>query len=186
MGLIYFVWSVLGLAITLFSFIFIIGIPMCLLFFGSIRVIALVESRLIETLLGARMPRRPIFSKVNGNILSQFWALVKNPESWTILIYLILMAPLGITYFLIAVCMLGTAVEFLFVPFFPHPAETARFCFELAHIEPSPWMLSFTLLISFFLIVLTLHVVKAIGRFHARFAKGLLVARSARFAAKSE
>src|SRR4029077_8928381 len=57
-GIFYFTWTITGIALTLGFAILIIGIPFALLFIGSVRVLALVEGRIVEGLLGVRMPRR--------------------------------------------------------------------------------------------------------------------------------
>src|SRR5690606_23238077 len=61
-GVFYFTWVVTGLAMSAGFAILIIGIPFLILFFGSIRVLSLVEGRLVEVMLGERMPRRPLYS----------------------------------------------------------------------------------------------------------------------------
>ena len=57
-GIFYFTWAVTGVSLTIGLAILIIGIPFALLFIGSIRVISWVEGRVVEALLGVRMPRR--------------------------------------------------------------------------------------------------------------------------------
>ncbi len=57
-GIFYFTWTITGIALSLGFAILIIGIPFALLFIGSVRVLALVEGRIVEGLLGVRMPRR--------------------------------------------------------------------------------------------------------------------------------
>ena len=57
-GVFYFAWTVAGFSMTLGFAILIIGIPFALLFIASERVLALVEGRIVEGLLGVRMPRR--------------------------------------------------------------------------------------------------------------------------------
>jgi hypothetical protein len=42
--------------------VLIIGIPFAILFLGSVRVLSLVEGRIVETMLGERMPRRPLYT----------------------------------------------------------------------------------------------------------------------------
>ena len=42
--------------------VLIIGIPFVILFFGSVRVLSLVEGRIVEVMLGERMPRRPLYN----------------------------------------------------------------------------------------------------------------------------
>ena len=58
-GIFYFTWTVTGLSLTLGFAILIIGIPFALLFIASIRLLSYVEGRVVEALLGVRMPRRP-------------------------------------------------------------------------------------------------------------------------------
>ena len=43
--------------------ILIIGIPLLVLFLGLIRVLSLVEGRIVEVMLGERMPRRPLYTQ---------------------------------------------------------------------------------------------------------------------------
>jgi iron complex outermembrane receptor protein len=40
----------------------IIGIPFVILFLGSVRLLSLVEGRIVETMHGERMPRRPLYA----------------------------------------------------------------------------------------------------------------------------
>ena len=58
-GIFYFTWVVTGLSLTFGFAILIIGIPFALLFIASVRVLSYVEGRIVEALLGVRMPRRP-------------------------------------------------------------------------------------------------------------------------------
>ena len=60
-GIMYFTWAVTGLSLSVGLLVLIISLPFIGLFFLSVRGIALVEGRIVEALLGVRMPRRPIF-----------------------------------------------------------------------------------------------------------------------------
>src|SRR6185369_10409541 len=74
-GIFYFTWVVTGLALSLGFMILIIGIPFALFFVGSVRVLAHVEGRLVEGLLGVRMPRRlPAASPQDESV----WTKVKE------------------------------------------------------------------------------------------------------------
>ena len=64
-GVFYFSWAVTGLATSISFALFIFGLPFALLFFLSVRGLALLEGRLVEGLLGVRMPRRPLFTQQN-------------------------------------------------------------------------------------------------------------------------
>ena len=61
-GIFFFTWVVTGLSLSLGLLILIVGIPLTVLFFGSVRGLALLEGRLVEALLGERMPRRPRYT----------------------------------------------------------------------------------------------------------------------------
>ena len=61
-GIIYFTWAVTGISLSLSLLILIIGIPIAGLFILSTRGLALLEGRMVEALLGIRMPHRPLFS----------------------------------------------------------------------------------------------------------------------------
>ena len=64
-GIVYFSWAVTGLSISISFTIFIFGLPVLLLFLLSVRGVAWIEGRMVEALLGVRMPRRPLFSPQN-------------------------------------------------------------------------------------------------------------------------
>ena len=62
-GIVYFTFAVTGLSLSVGLAILIIGVPFFLLFIGTTRVLALAEGRIVETMLGTRMPRRPRVSR---------------------------------------------------------------------------------------------------------------------------
>ena len=61
-GIFYFTWVVTGLSLSAGLAVLIIGIPFAILFLGSVRVLSLVEGRIVEAMLGERMPRRPLYT----------------------------------------------------------------------------------------------------------------------------
>lgn len=61
-GIIYFTWAVTGVSLSISFLILIIGVPFAFLFLLSVQGLALLEGRLVEALLGVRMPRRPLFA----------------------------------------------------------------------------------------------------------------------------
>ncbi|NLG58738.1 MAG: hypothetical protein GX538_01060 [Gammaproteobacteria bacterium] len=69
-GIFYFLWVVAGISMSIGFAVLIIGIPFIILFFGSVRILSLVEGRLVEVMLGERMPRRPLYS-VRGRSIWQ-------------------------------------------------------------------------------------------------------------------
>ncbi|MFC1850444.1 sensor domain-containing protein [candidate division CSSED10-310 bacterium] len=170
-GIIYGVWILYGTVIALVSSIFVIGIPICLLFLASLRAFALVESRLIESLLGMRMPRRPVFSQVAGNTLTRLWAMLKDSQTWRNWLYLLLMLPLGLLYGVTVLAGLTAIMELLLLPFFPQ-------LFSEGESGPGIWFLPFSIIFGLLILTLLLHLVRYVTRYHARFAKYLLVGGS--------
>jgi hypothetical protein len=61
-GIFYFTWVITGLSLSAGLAVLIIGIPIAILFLGSVRILSLVEGRIVETMLGERMPRRPLYT----------------------------------------------------------------------------------------------------------------------------
>ena len=98
-GIIYFTWTVTGISLSLGLLILIIGIPIAGLFILSTRGLALLEGRMVEALLGIRMPHRPLFSPKDKGIWAKFKALLIDRYTWFSMVYMLLQLPLGITYF---------------------------------------------------------------------------------------
>ena len=98
-GIVYFTWAVTGLSVSAGLLVIIVGIPIFGLFLISFRGIALVEGRLVEALLGVRMPRRPLFSRKDISWWQKIKSLFTERQTWTAVIYMILQMPLGIIYF---------------------------------------------------------------------------------------
>src|SRR6202008_227607 len=102
-GIFYFTWAMSAVFLVL-----IIGIPFALLFLGSVRMLSLMEGRIVETMLGVRMPRRPAFSARGMSFWQRIGAVFSDPRTWGTLFYMFMMLPLGIAYFTLAVTLLAT------------------------------------------------------------------------------
>jgi hypothetical protein len=174
-GILYFTWAVTGWSLSLGLIILIIGLPFFLLFMLSVRGISLVEGRIVEALLGVRMPRRAIFvDKTHG-----FWGRVKDlllsRLTWKILIYMLLMLPLGIIYFTVFVSLLSISLYLIAVPiieiFYHFPVITIN---ELRYFVPV-WGMPFWVLGGGLVVLLTMHLAKLLGQMQGRFAKFMLV-----------
>jgi uncharacterized membrane protein len=185
-GIFYFTFTVTGLSLSVGLAVLIIGLPLFLLFLGATRALSLAEGRLVESLLGVRMPRRPAHAPNRPGAegwISKITLMLKDPRTWGTLLYLLLMLPLGIVYFTLAVTGLATAVSVVAAPF----AEIAWQAGWLdSGFSPSfpgdqlPLLIALPLLLAFGILLLTLllHLAAALGRLHGRLAKSLLVARA--------
>ncbi|HEX4302346.1 MAG TPA: sensor domain-containing protein [Rhizomicrobium sp.] len=179
-GSFYLGWALGGTVLSLVLFIFIIGIPFALIFIASVRVISHVEGRIVEALLGVRMPRRlPSGPAADEGI----WAKVKEAftdlRTWSSLFYMLLMFPLGIVYCVIGTVGLGISlgatafsiyglisgeshVQFSDAPYLQH----------FLHTAPGLIVLALCGILLFFVV---LHMARAIGWVHGKIAEGLLV-----------
>ncbi|MET4728362.1 putative membrane protein [Lysobacter enzymogenes] len=182
-GTFYFTWVTTGLSLSLGLLILIIGVPLLILFLASVRVLALVEGRLVEVMLGERMPRRPLYTDRERPWLERIKDVFTDPRTWGTLLYQLLMLPLGTAYFTIAVTALAVSLSFVAVPlavwfgFFDGNICIDGACSYAGDLSVLPgvvlWPLS--LLIGIVLLFATLHLARGIGYLHAQLAKALLV-----------
>jgi uncharacterized membrane protein len=183
-GVIYFTLTVTGLSLSAGLAVLIIGVPFFLAFVALTRVISLAEGRLIEAMTGARMPRRPVHSNKAAGFWTRVAQMLSDPRTWTTLAYLILMLPIGIVYFVIAVVGLSVSLAFIFAPLVELVGHHGWFGLpDDIHVYPlwldSPWALPLLVLAGVFLLTLLMHVARGVGRLHAMYAKALLVAPAA-------
>lgn len=174
-GIFYFTWAVTGLSLSAGLIVLIIGIPFMGLFFLSVRGIGLVEGRIVEALLGVRMPRRPVFVDNTGSWWTRFKLLFSSRHTWYAMLYMILMLPLGTIYFSLFITLIALSLSFMAAPivqiFLPFPIFT---------IWNDIYYLTPMMAIPFFLIglgfsIVTLKLAKVIGRWHGSLAKAMLV-----------
>ncbi|MEY3372583.1 MAG: hypothetical protein RLZZ537_1051, partial [Pseudomonadota bacterium] len=90
-GVFYFTWATTGLSMSAGLMILIIGIPFFILFMASVYAISLVEGRLVETLLGERMPRRPLYQAKDRTWIDRIKGLFTDARTWLSLMYMVLM-----------------------------------------------------------------------------------------------
>jgi uncharacterized membrane protein len=179
-GIFYFTWAVTGLSLTLGFAILIIGIPFALLFIASVRVLSYVEGRIVEALLGVRMPRRPPTEpSADNGLLTKIREAFTDVRTWSSLFYMLLMLPLGITYFVIGVVGLSVSLGVVGGSIFglitgeSHiQIQEAPYLEHLLHTAPGLILLAVVGTLMFFLV---LHVARAIGWVHGKIAEGLLV-----------
>jgi hypothetical protein len=114
--------------------------------------------------------------------------MLKDRRTWTTLAYLILMLPLGIVYFVMAVVGLAVSLGLIFAPLVEIASRFDWFGLpEDIHTNPawlgSPWALPFTVLVGVLLLTVLMHLARGVGRLHAMYAKALLVPPAAKTAA---
>ncbi|MBU6416208.1 MAG: sensor domain-containing protein [Xanthomonadaceae bacterium] len=188
-GIFYFTWAVTGLSMSAGFAVLIIGAPFFLLFMASVRGLSLVESRMVEGMLGVRMPRRPPYTGRERPWLQRIAAMLTDPRTWATLLYMLLMLPLGILYFTIVVTLMSISLALIATPILK--AVYSSYIDSSTCVGAPPWVCDFAAwsigwagvatwcVLGILLLFVTLHLVRAIGRMHGAFAKHLLV-KSAR------
>src|SRR6185436_1533845 len=116
-GIFYFTWAVTGFSLSVSFSIFIFGLPLALLFFLSVRGLALLEGRLVEGLLGVRMPRRPLFTQQNLKWLDRLKELAMDRHTWFSILYMLIQFVLGVVYFVAIVTVFSVSVSLIASPF---------------------------------------------------------------------
>lgn len=188
-GIAYFVLVVAGLSISAGLSVLIIGVPVIVLFFGIVRAMALLEGRIVETMLGVRMPRRPPYPAQDTSLLKRIGAMFTDPRTWTTMLYMVLMLPLGIAYFTITVTLMAISLACAVSPLaFAIDDDRLQHIFAGGHLTfdwgmgphvPGWGELALVCVFGVLLLFVTMHVVRGIGYLHGQLAKHLLVRSAA-------
>jgi hypothetical protein len=173
-GIIFGGWALFAGLISAFSLLLIIGLPIFGLFLLSLRGIALLEGRIVEALLGVRMPRRPMFLKKGLSWSDRYIALIKDKYSWKALLYAVLLLPLGLIYSGLFSLLFVFSLSFITSPVFELVFRIPLDLFGDNVFIPV-WFLPIVCIAGFILLPLTFHLAKFAGKIHGRFAKIMLV-----------
>lgn len=174
-GILYFTWAVTGLSLSLGLIVLVIGVPFIIVFLLSVQGIALVEGRMVEALLGVRMPRRPLFAGRHLGYWDRLKTLFTDKVTWTTLVYLLLQLPLGILYFTVFITMLAFGVAGILYPFAYGLFDVPLIQVDHRLFYPPVWLLPLIVLVGVLWILVTMHAGKWVGRLHGSYAKLLLV-----------
>ncbi len=177
-GIFFFVWAVVGFSLSLSLMLMIFGIPFSLLFLSSVRLFSLVEGRIVEVLLGVRMPRRPIHPG-NGKsrpMMERIKEVFTDPRTWSTLFYMVLKLPLGVIDFVILVALGTTALSLLISPIADLFGGSYWFYIDGVDYYSIPWLVTPLLaVIGFLLLTILMQAARGIGAVHGSLAKNLLV-----------
>jgi len=174
-GIAYFTFATVGLSLSMGLAILIVGVPFFLAFIGIARVVALAEGRIVESLLGVRMPRRPPYRDRDAPFWQRVVEMLKDPRTWSTLLYLLLMLPLGVFYFTFAV--VGIIVS---LAIFLAPIAVLLYHAGLVQIDgtveaPHPALLPLISILGILLLTVTMHLARGLGYLHGQLARTLLV-----------
>lgn len=183
-GIIYFTVVVTGLSLTLGTLVLIIGIPMALLTLAVVRAVSFAEGRMVEGLLGVRMPRRPRAVGAQGNVWDRIKTWLTDYRTWTTMLYMLLQLPLGIAYFTITVTALTTSAWLVAAPIVQTVTDYPVFQNLDYGYYIQPWGMPLFVAAGALGFIVTLWLVKGIGALHGQYAKAMLVGRVDQVAAE--
>jgi uncharacterized membrane protein len=174
-GIFYFTWVVTGLSLSGGLLVLIIGLPFLGLFILSVRGIGLVEGRVVEALLGVRMPRRQPFTRRNVSWWERYKAIITDKQTWFTIVYMVLMLPLGTFYFTIFITLIALSLSGIAIPILQLGYDIPVIYINNTHYFLSGWVLPFTVIGGILLGIITLHLARYAGRLHGAVAKAMLV-----------
>jgi hypothetical protein len=175
-GVLYFTVVATGLSLSAGLAVLIVGLPFFLLYLGLVRVLSLLEGRIVEGLLGERMPRRPASARRDLPFLERIVAMLKDPRTWLTQLYMMLLLPLGVAYFIVAFGGLATALALFFGPLAAWWLDgRSGLYLDGALVAPAGLMAPVAMAAGLLLGVVVLHLARALGVVHGAIAKHLLV-----------
>jgi len=176
-GIVYFTVVTTGLSLSFGLAVLIVGIPFVILFVGIVRLLSLVEGRLVEAMLGERMPRRPLYAEHGLPLLTRIGRMFTDPRTWSAMLYMVLMLPLGIAYFTVAVTGLSASLALIFgsLAMGLHLLGADVFSVHWHVDAPAAWEVPVALVLGVVGLFVTLHVARWVGKGHGLLAKHLLV-----------
>jgi len=174
-GVFYFSWAVTGLATSISFALFIFGLPFALLFFLSVRGLALLEGRIVEALLGIRMPRRPLFSQQNLKWMGRIKELALVKHTWFSILYMLIQFVLGTIYFVLFVIVLSFSFSFVAIPIVQEVWGQGVILNNGIQYYIPTWSYPLFVVGGVLLWTLFMNLARGIGQFHGRMAKSMLV-----------
>lgn len=176
-GIVYFIWAVTGLSLSLSLMVLIIGLPFAMLFLLSVRSIALVEGRIVEALLGVRMPRRPLFANREAGWWERIKGMLLEGRTWTAIAYMILQLPLGILYFSMFLTLTVSSLALMASPILQIIFDNPPIHLGVVTFPIPVWLMPLVVAGGFILLLASMHLARFVGRAHGALAKLLLVGR---------
>lgn len=174
-GIFYFTWAVTGLSLSLGLMILIVGLPLTVLFLATVRALSLVEGRIIEVMLGERMPRRPPYASRNVPLLEKVKSLFTDARTWGTLFYMVLMLPLGIFYFTLLITSISVGIALTVSPIMEAMVGVGLIYFNDDLLLAPVWLQPFQVLLGIGILFGFMHLARGIGKLQGALAKQLLV-----------
>jgi hypothetical protein len=174
-GIVYFTWAVTGLSLSVSFAIFIFGLLFAVFFIVSLRGLALLEGRIVEGLLGVRMPRRSLFLQKGTGWFERLKINLLDKHVWLALLYFFLQMPLGVLYFSLIVILFSLSISLMATPLVQSITDFPLLSLGETRYFVPLWSTPLFLLLGFLVWTLTMHLGRWIGRLHGKYAKAFLV-----------
>ena len=128
----------------------------------------------------ALIPRRPVHPGAPTGIRSRIVEMLKDPRTWTTLAYLLLMLPIGIIYFTVAVAGISVAGALIAAPLATIADRFGWLPFDEPVVIHPAWLgspLGSLVAVALGVLILTvlMHGARGLGRVQVALARGLLV-----------
>lgn len=176
-GTVFFSWVVAGVSTSIGLSILIIGLPVAMLFFMSFLGIGFLEGRMVEALLGVRMPRRQRFFDTNMSLMDKIKRVLLGGDTWLTVLYMIVMYPVKVFSFCVTVTLIATGVALMLAP-------GAQFILNIPMIQMGGdvymlpgWLAPFVILGGFLLLTASMHFIRWFNVLIGKAAKAMLVTK---------
>jgi uncharacterized membrane protein len=174
-GLVYFIVTTVWLSVSAALTIIVIGVVLLALFLPVIRAISFMEGRMVEALLGERMPRRPRPFNRQAGLGARVKSWLTDRRTWTTLAYMVLQFPLGLLYFVTLVTVGSTCVALVLLPVAQAFGQAPVVWVGDYGYALHPAAMPLAVLAGLVGLIVMLHAVRGVGRLHAQYAKAMLV-----------
>jgi uncharacterized membrane protein len=174
-GIIYFTWVVTGVSLSAGLLVLIIGLPFAALFLLSVWGISLAEGRIVEALLGIRMPRRPRYYRKKMGWWPRLKTMMKDKYTWLSVVYMLLQFPLGVFYFCLFVVLIASSLFGIAWPILQASLNYPFFQISGIYYHLTGFGMFLTVVGGALLFIITMHLAKFFGQLHGKMAKAMLV-----------
>jgi hypothetical protein len=123
------------------------------------------------------MPRRPTYRDRETPFWTRVVEMLKDPRTWSTLLYLLLMLPLGVFYFTFAVVGIMVSLATFLAPLFMllYHAGMIQIDGDVNMQSPHPALLPLVSILGILLLTVTMHFARGLGHLHGQLARTLLV-----------
>lgn len=174
-GMVYFIWAVAGISLSVTLSIFIFGLPFAAFFLITVRGIGLIEGRVVEALLGVRMPRRAVFTQKDMDWKQILKENLLSKSNWMTILYMLLQLVFGVVYFTLFLTLITLGLSFMAAPVVQLGFDTSVLYFNGGPVFFEQAVMPWVVILGLLLVTSSLHLAKLFGGLHGKYAKLMLV-----------